>query len=152
MSHNTSYSILRLGLWRSWGSRRLNIMIRSISLRIALAPLGSLTVFLSGRFAPAWAQAPLNGSNGALNMINTDLAVLEAQDVRKDLPCTVAPSKPVLGFDLRFHAGYEVNVPLKELSGSENKLTILFRVTSDSHKEDPVYFFHHVQLPSTSAE
>jgi hypothetical protein len=85
-------------------------------------------------------------------MMNTDLAVLEAQDVRKDLPCSVTPAKPVLGFDLRFHAGYDVNVPLKELSGSENKLTILFRVTSAEHKDDPVYFVQHVHVPSIDDE
>ncbi len=85
-------------------------------------------------------------------MMNTDLAVLEAQDVRKDLPCSVTPSKPVLGFDLRFHAGYDVTVPLKELSGSENKLTILFRVTPADHKDDPVYFVQHVHVPSIEDE
>ena len=46
-----------------------------------------------------------------------------SQEVRKDLPCTVTTVKPVLGFDLKFHAGYEVTVPLKELAGSENQLT-----------------------------
>jgi hypothetical protein len=81
-------------------------------------------------------------------MMNSDLAVLEAQDVRKDLPCTVTPAKPVLGFDLRFHAGYEVNVPLKDISGAENKLTILFRVTSSDQKSDPVYFAQHIHVPS----
>jgi hypothetical protein len=85
-------------------------------------------------------------------MMNTDLVVLEAQDVRKDLPCTVTPTKPVLGFDLRFHAGYDVNVPLKELSGTENKLTILFRVTSGDHKDEPVYFVQHVHVPSIDDE
>jgi hypothetical protein len=30
--------------------------------------------------------------------------VLEAQEVRKEVACTVTPEKPVLGFDLRFHA------------------------------------------------
>jgi hypothetical protein len=99
------------------------------------------------------AQAPLAGTAGsALHMMNTDLAVLEARDVRKDLPCTVTPVKPVLGFDLRFHAGYEVNVPLKELSGGENKLTILFRVTSDDHKDEPSYFVQHVHVPSIEDE
>jgi hypothetical protein len=99
------------------------------------------------------AQSQLAGTAGnALHMMNTDLAVLEARDVRKDLPCTVTPVKPVLGFDLRFHAGYEVNVPLKELSGSENKLTILFRVTSDDHKDEPSYFVQHVHVPSIEDE
>src|ERR1700722_1719741 len=97
----------------------------------------------------ARAQSQLAGTGGgALHMMNTDLAVLEAQDVRKDLPCSVTPIKPVIGFDLRFHAGYEVNVPLKELSGTENKLTILFRVIPENHKDEPVYFSQHVHVPS----
>ncbi len=101
----------------------------------------------------AWSQAQLAGSGGeGLHMMNGDLAVLETQDVRKDLPCTVGPIKPVLGFDLRFHAGYEVNVPLKELSGSENKLTILFRVTPSDHKAEPVYFVQHVHVPAIEDE
>ena len=115
--------------------------------RLAIIPIGAA---LLGTLC---AQSQLAGTGGnGLHMMNTDLAVLEAQDVRKDLPCSVTPSKPVLGFDLRFHAGYEVNVPLKELSGSENKLTILFRVTSDTHKEEPVFFVQHVRVPSIDDE
>ena len=68
------------------------------------------------------AQSQLAGSGGgALHMMNTDLAVLEAQDVRKDLPCSVTPSKPVLGFDLRFHTGFDVTFPLSDIAGSENQ-------------------------------
>jgi hypothetical protein len=116
--------------------------------RLAIFPIGA--ALLGARLC---AQSQLAGTGGSgLHMMNTDLAVLEAQDVRKDLPCSVTPSKPVLGFDLRFHAGYEVNVPLKELSGSENKLTILFRVSSDSHKEEPAYFVQHVRVPSIDDE
>jgi hypothetical protein len=80
-------------------------------------------------------------------MFNTDLAVLEVQEPRKDLPCTVTPVKPLLGFDLRFHAGYEVGVPLRELAGSENLLTMIFRVTPDSHKDDPFFFVQRVRVP-----
>src|ERR1700691_4763156 len=106
-----------------------------MSFRVGLALVPFAAWLLS---ADARAQSQLAGSGGnALHMMNTDLAVLEAQDVRKDLACTVTPSKPVLGFDLRFHAGYDVAVPLKELSGAENKLTIIFRVTSSEHKDDP---------------
>jgi hypothetical protein len=95
------------------------------------------------------AQSQLAGSGGgSLHMMNTDLAVLEAQDVRNDLPCTVTPAKPTLGFDLRFHTGYEVNVPLKELAGLENRLTILFRVIPENQKDNPVYFVQHVRVPS----
>ena len=75
------------------------------------------------------------------------MAVLEMQDARKDLPCTVTPTKPVLGFDLRFHSGYDIAVPMKDLSGTENLLTILFRVIPEHHPEDPVYFVHRVRVP-----
>ena len=56
-----------------------------------------------------------SGPHQRANIFNTDLAVLESGEQRKDLPCTVTPSKPTLGFDLKFHAGYQVTVPLKEL-------------------------------------
>jgi hypothetical protein len=111
---------------------------------LAFIPFGAALLCVHSQ-----AQTQLAGTGGdGLHMMNTDLAVLEAQDVRKDLPCTVTPVKPALGFDLRFHAGYDVNVPLKELSGGENKLTILFRVTPGDHKSEPVYFVQHVHVPS----
>lgn len=88
-----------------------------------------------------------SGPGGSVRMFNTDMAVLELQEPRKDLPCVVSPIKPVLGFDLRFHAGYEVTVPLKELSGTENTLTMLFRVIPEHRPEDPVYFIHRVRVP-----
>jgi len=75
------------------------------------------------------------------------MAVLETQDVRKDLPCTVEPVKPVLGFDLRFHAGYSVSLPLKEIAGPENQLTILFRVTPKARKDEPSYFVQYIPVP-----
>ncbi|MBL8231097.1 MAG: acetyltransferase [Bryobacterales bacterium] len=99
-----------------------------------------------------WACAQLlmtgNGPGGQVRMFNTDMAVLEMQEVRKDLPCVVTPAKPILGFDLKFHAGYEVSFPLRELSGSENLLTIVFRVTPESKKDDPIYFTQRVRVPS----
>ena len=93
-------------------------------------------------------QIMLTGSSGGpVRIIPTDSAVLEMQEVRKDLPCTVTPAKAPLGFDLRFHSGYDVTLPLKELAGSENLLTILFRVTSDQRKDDPVYFIQRIRVP-----
>jgi hypothetical protein len=90
------------------------------------------------------AQAPM-GSPVRINA--SDLAVLEARDVRKDLACTVTPNKPELGFDLRFHWGFDVSVPLNELSGNENLLTILFRVIPDIHKDRPSYFVQRIHVP-----
>jgi hypothetical protein len=89
----------------------------------------------------------LSGPNGHVNIFNTDLAVFEAGEIRKDLACTVTPSKPVLGFDLRFHSGYDVTVPLRELAGSENALNILFRATPQNHPDRPVYFSQHIRVP-----
>ena len=110
--------------------------------------LNVTSVLLVASFAPSgFAQSPLNVSGGSLRIFSTDMAVLEEQEIRKDLACTVTPAKPTLGFDLRFHTGYDVSVPIKELAGAENLLTILFRVTSEGHKEDPVYFVQRVKVP-----
>jgi len=89
-----------------------------------------------------------NGPDHNVNIFNTDRAVLEAGDVRKDLPCTVTPTKPSMGFDLKFHAGYEVTVPLRDIAGGENMLNIIFRVTPQNHPDQPVYFAQHVRVPS----
>ncbi len=84
---------------------------------------------------------------GPVRLLTSDLALLEAQDNRKDLPCTVTPAKAALGFDLKFHAGYEVNLNLKDLAGSENLLSLVFRVTPDGHPEQAVHFSQHVTVP-----
>ncbi|MBL8178880.1 MAG: acetyltransferase [Bryobacterales bacterium] len=89
-----------------------------------------------------------NGPGGAIRMFNTDMAVMEMKEVRKDLPCTVTPTKTNMGFDLKFHTGYEVTIPMKELAGSENLLTIIFRVVPDDRKDDPVFFTQKVKVPS----
>jgi hypothetical protein len=90
----------------------------------------------------------LAGPGGNINIFNTDLAVLEAGDARTDIPCKVTPSKPTLGFDLRFHAGYEVTLPLNDLAGGENTLSILFRVSPQDHRDRPVYFTQHIRVPA----
>jgi hypothetical protein len=92
------------------------------------------------------------GPNGHVNIFNTDLAVFESGEVRKDLACTVTPAKPLLGFDLRFHAGYDVTIPLKELAGSENSLNILFRVAPQNHPDQPIYFTQHIRVPKLEDE
>jgi len=97
---------------------------------------------------PAQSVIPGSGPGSTVRIFNTDAAVLESQDVRKDLPCTVTPVKPALGFDLKFHAGYEVNVPLRDLAGSENTLTMLFRITPENHKDDPVFFTQKYSVPT----
>ncbi|MBI4876713.1 MAG: acetyltransferase [Acidobacteria bacterium] len=95
-------------------------------------------------------QIRMGGSapGGVVRIFNTDLAVLEMQEPRKDLPCSATPVKALLGFDLKFHSGYEVSVPLRDLAGSENLLTILFRVTPEVRPDEQVYFVQRVRVPS----
>jgi hypothetical protein len=88
----------------------------------------------------------------ALRINAADMAVLEAREIRKDLACTVTPTKPELGFDLRFHLGFGVDVPLSELSGHENQLTILFRVIPELHKDQPRYFVQHIPVPEIAED
>ena len=106
-----------------------------------------ITLFVTGVLS-AQELMPAASPGGMVRLFTSDAAILESQEARKDLPCTVTPSKPSLGFDLKFHSGYEVSVPLKDLAGSENQLTMVFRVTPDTHPDDGVYFSQHVAVPA----
>lgn len=88
-----------------------------------------------------------SGSDRPVRILYTDQAVFEAGEPRKDLPCAVMNSKTLLGFDLRYHSGYEASVPLKELAGTENTLTILFRVTPVEPEGPVVYMAHRMRVP-----
>jgi len=100
--------------------------------------------------ALASAQAPMVGAGpyGVVRILNTDSAILEIQEPRQDLHCTVSPFKPALGFDLRLHAGYEVSIPLRELAGSGNLLTIIFRVTREDQYGEQTYFSQRLRAPA----
>jgi len=92
------------------------------------------------------------GEGGAVKLLTSDAAVLELEEIKKDLPCTVTQIKPILGFDLRFHTGYDITVPLRELSGEGNQLTIVFKVTSDNAKDSPFYFSQKYNVPSIDSD
>jgi hypothetical protein len=81
-----------------------------------------------------------------LNLMPSDQAILEEESQRKDIPCTVTERKPELGFDLRFHSGYDVDVPLKDLLGND-RLTVLFRVYPEGDRTHSSYFVQHFEVP-----
>jgi hypothetical protein len=81
-------------------------------------------------------------------LFTSDAAILESDEARKDLPCTVTPIKPALGFDLRFHAGYAVTVPLRELAGESNQLTMIFRITPEAQPDEPVLLSQRMSVPN----
>ena len=108
-----------------------------------------LAGLLAGSAPRLPAQSLLAGPSGGPAIMGTDLAVLESREVRKDLPCEVVSSKAQLGFDLKFHSGFDVTVPLRDLSGEENLLTILFRVERlDAKTVEPVYFVQKIRVPA----
>ena len=102
--------------------------------------------------ATSLAQTQLSGVGGNLRIIGSDMAVLETQEVRRDLDCTVTPNKPSLGFDLRFHTGYEVQIPLADLEGNENLLTVLMRVTPKARPDEGSYFVQRIRVPKVEAD
>ncbi|MCX6594806.1 MAG: acetyltransferase [Acidobacteria bacterium] len=117
-------------------------------------PVALVLAVLAGNSAQLSAQALMGGQGRGPSVVlfSNDRAVLEAGDPRKDLPCTVTHEKPVLGFDLKFHASFDVSVPLAELSGTENLLTIVFRVIPEAEKDEPRYFTQRIRVPSIADE
>jgi hypothetical protein len=85
---------------------------------------------------------------GMFRLFSSDAAILESDEARKDLPCTVTPVKPALGFDLRFHAGYAVSIPLRELAGEGNQLTMIFRITPETQPDEPVLLSQRMSVPN----
>ena len=75
-------------------------------------------------------------SGGSMRLLPTDLAVLESEEPRRDLPCVVTTLKPVLGFDFMFHTGYQVEVPIRELAGGGKELTVFFRVVAQDRPDN----------------
>lgn len=98
------------------------------------------------------AQQLMPGSDGKVRPLFSDIAILEEEETRKDLPCTVTPVKPELGFDFKFHAGYNVTVPLKDLADQPGSLTMVFRVVPSGHTDQPVYLSQHVPVPEIEAD
>jgi hypothetical protein len=97
------------------------------------------------------AQEIMAPTGGLVRLMPSDAAILESTENRKDLPCTVVPDKPALGFDLKYHVGYEVSVAIRDLVGADNQLTMVFRVTPENQR-DGIYFSQHFQVPTIDRE
>lgn len=88
-----------------------------------------------------------SGTRGHVLVFGGDSAILDAKEPRKDIPCKVTPQKPELGFDLKFHESYDVSIPMADLNGGDDVLTMIFRVVPDNHPDDPVYFSQKINVP-----
>jgi hypothetical protein len=109
--------------------------------------VSSMVLLLASSVLCGQTLIPGSGLGGSVNIFNTDAAVLESQDLRKDIPCVLTPVKPTLGFDLKFHAGYDVSIPIKEFAGSDNVLTMIFRVSPEDRRDAPVYMSQRLNVP-----
>jgi hypothetical protein len=90
-------------------------------------------------------SAPEGGTGPIL--FPADVMMLEAAEQREDLGCKVDPDKVFLGMDLKFHGGYEVSVPVREVRAT--KLTILFRLIPRGR--EPIHFIQKVPIPEIPA-
>lgn len=128
----------------------IRVISRSLSEEGVCGPAGLALITLAGGclfHAPAQTLIKPAVPGDPVMLLPSDMAVLETPAERRDLPCTVMPRKTDLGFDLRFHAGYDVTVPLKELQGDGDLLTIVFRVYPAGDKDHSVYFSQHIRVP-----
>lgn len=81
-------------------------------------------------------------------LVPEDEAVLDSPESRQDLPCALRPVKAVLGFDLRFQAGYTVTVPWEELAQLGDELRVLVRVTPTIQRGRQSYLAQRVTTPA----
>jgi hypothetical protein len=89
---------------------------------------------------------PELGPGGRMQLKQVDLAVFEVRESRYDLPCTVSPIKPKLEWDFTFHTGFQVVLPLADLVGGGNVLTVLFRVFPQDRPHDPAYMVQRMRV------
>ncbi len=87
-----------------------------------------------------------------MNIMPSDMAIFEENGERRELPCSVTERPPEVAFDLRFHAGYTVTVPLNEVAGDGGELTVVFRIYPQSDKNAASYFLQHFQVPSVAED
>jgi hypothetical protein len=90
--------------------------------------------------------APAQTLMRPVSLLHSDAAVLESREARKDLRCAVKPIAPELGFDLTYHSGFAVAIPLRELTRGGN-LTSVFGITPTDTHEEAAYFTQKWSVP-----
>jgi len=126
----------RLG-FRIWRARNIGLMGAAVLLFLGTAELARSQI----KIKPQFPGEPVT-------ILPSDAEILASPVERKDLPCSVTPRKAELGFDLQFHTGFDVNVPLSELDGGDDMLTIVFRVYPEGQKDNSSYFAEHITVPT----
>lgn len=104
-----------------------------------------LSLFAAAAAAQILLKPPRPGDR--ITPMPSDMAILESPEKRTDIPCTVTERDPQIGFDLHFHSGYDVTVPLQQLTGAGDLLTVVFRVYPQNDRAHTSYFVQHFQVP-----
>jgi hypothetical protein len=114
--------------------------------RTVLVVLASL---IGSAFMPARAQMLIRPAvdGTRVTLLPPDMAVLESPAARRDLACVVTPRRAELGFDLRFHTGFDVSLPLKEIEGEGDVLTVVLRVYPQNARDQVAFFSEHIAVP-----
>jgi hypothetical protein len=92
-----------------------------------------LTAILGG-------QVPRLGleSEGIVWLLPIDPSVHSLRESRSDLLCVAKAVRARLGFDLRFHSGCQVNIPLKELPAEGDRFAKIVHLRSESREMQSV--------------
>jgi hypothetical protein len=115
---------------------------------IRMKPLIAAIALLASGAAQAQSLMEGETSGEPVRLLPSDAAVLDLQQSRDDLACSVTALKPHLGFDFFFRTGYQVRIGLKELAGPNNLLTIVMRVSSEKRKDQPTFFVQRFRVPA----
>ena len=107
-------------------------------------PIGAPTLLFLSVFiltAILGGQVPTLGSEseGIVRLLPIDSSVHGLRESRSDLLCVVKAVRAQLGFDLRFHSGCQVNIPLKELPAEGDLVAKIVHLSSESRKMQSVY-------------
>jgi hypothetical protein len=102
--------------------------------------------------AAAMLAATPAGAQSVMTSTRFNAGLLDFDRHPNDVPlrCDVTPVRPILDFGFRFQAGYSVNVPMEQFSGSGHRWAILSRLTPAAGGA-PVYFGGRSRLPAVPA-
>jgi hypothetical protein len=89
---------------------------------------------------------------GSASVSAADQAMLSSSNRLRGLGCTVKPVSPSPAIDLKFHTGYVVEIPLRNLAGDGRELRATLRVTPLDRPGRAAFFSSVVTAPPIAPE
>jgi hypothetical protein len=88
---------------------------------------------------------------GAPRITPEELAVLDASTSRREFGCRFKKQSPMLGFDLRYQAGWEAEIKVNDLRVFNETFRIAMRVTPVAPAGEPLLLTDYAGLPPLDA-